>query len=130
MAEMRNCTRVAAVLAVSLSGLALGPAYAAGDAGRGEGVFKEQCAECHSVEAGRNRKGPTLFGLLGRGAGAVPEFAYSDAMKSTAETWSEARLDDYIAHPRRVVPGGKMKYDGLGEAAARADLIAYLATVR
>ncbi|TCJ18401.1 c-type cytochrome [Parasulfuritortus cantonensis] len=105
------------------------PAFAAGDAGKGQGVFKEQCAECHSVEAGRNRKGPSLFGVLGRAPGSVADYEYSDAMKANAEAWSEARLNDYISHPRRVVPGGKMKYDGLDDAGDRADLIAYLATL-
>lgn len=113
---------------LTLAGLQA-PAFAAGDAGKGERVFKEQCGECHSAEAGRNRKGPTLFGVVGRAAGSIAEFAYSDAMKATSGAWSEARLDDYAAHPRRVVPGGKMKYDGLDDAQARADLIAYLATL-
>ncbi|NTV97152.1 MAG: c-type cytochrome [Thiobacillus sp.] len=105
------------------------PVFAAGDAGKGERVFKEQCGECHSAEPGRNRKGPALFGVVGRSGGSVADYAYSDAMKANTEAWSEARLDDYIAHPRRVVQGGKMKYDGLGDAGARADLIAYLATL-
>ncbi|MDD4882329.1 MAG: c-type cytochrome [Gallionellaceae bacterium] len=103
------------------------PAFAGGDAGKGERVFKEQCGECHSVEAGHNRKGPTLFGVIGRTGGSVADYDYSEAMKANTEPWTEARLDEYIAHPRRVVHDGKMKYDGLGSAEARADLIAFLA---
>lgn len=104
-------------------------ARAAGDPGKGQEVFKEQCAECHSVEAGHNRKGPSLFGVVGRSPASVADYAYSDAMKANAEAWNEARLDAYVSHPRRVVPGGKMKYDGLDDADARADLIAYLANL-
>lgn len=117
------------IAALVLLAAAQAPAHAGGDAGKGERVFKEQCGECHSAEAGRNRKGPTLFAVVGRAAGSVPDYAYSEAMKGNVEPWSEARLDGYVAHPRRVVPGGKMKYDGLDDAQARADLIAYLATL-
>ncbi|MDD5367155.1 MAG: c-type cytochrome, partial [Gallionellaceae bacterium] len=94
-----------------------------------ERVFKEQCGECHSAEAGHNRKGPTLFGVVGRTGGSVADYDYSDAMKANAETWTEARLDQYIAHPRRVVHDGRMKYDGLADTQARSDLIAYLASL-
>jgi len=71
-----------------------------------------------------------LFGVLSRKAGSVADFAYSDAMKQAGWVWAADKVDAYITHPKKVVPGGKMKYDGLDDAAARADVIAYLQSLK
>ncbi|MDZ5460660.1 c-type cytochrome [Azohydromonas lata] len=105
-------------------------AQPAGDAALGSDVFSTHCAECHSVKDGRNKKGPSLFGVAGRQAAAVPGFSYSDAMKASGWSWTPQRLDAYITLPKQALPGGKMKYDGLADAKARADLLAYLATLK
>ena len=118
-------------LFVSLSaGLFAGQAHAAGDAKVGADLFAEHCAECHSLKEGKNKKGPSLFAGFGRKAAAVSDFAYSDALKASGIVWTAEALDPYLALPKKAVPGGKMKYDGLPDAKARADLIAYLATVK
>jgi cytochrome c len=105
--------------------------WAAGDAKKGADVFAEECGDCHSVAPGKNKKGPSLLGVNGRKAGSVTDFSgYSDAMKQSAIIWSPEKIDAYIAQPRKVVPAGKMKYDGLAEAASRADVIAYLTTLK
>ena len=71
--------------------------------------------------------GPTLTGVNGRKAGTVASFAgYSDAMKASGITWTPEKIDAYITAPKKVVPGGKMKYDGLGDAQGRADVIAFV----
>ena len=107
------------------------PVWAAGDAKKGADVFAEECGDCHSTIAGKNKKGPTLNGIFGRKAGSVADFSgYSEAMKQSGITWAADKVDAYIAQPRKVVPGGKMKYDGLGDAASRADVIAYLMSVK
>ena len=51
-------------------------------------------------------------------------------MKQSGITWSADKIDAYIAAPKKVVPGGKMKYDGLADAGTRADLVAYLMTLK
>ena len=102
-------------------------AHAAGDAKRGADVFAEECGDCHSPVPGKDKKGPTLTGVLGRKAGSVASFAgYSDAMKSSGIVWTPEKIDAYVAAPKKIVPGGKMKYDGLPDAARRADVIAYV----
>lgn len=116
---------VAAVLCLLGSGLA----HAGGDASRGGKVFAQECAECHSMKAGKNKKGPSLFGVVGQQSANIADFSYSDALKQAGWSWTPEQLDAYIAHPKTVVAGGKMKYDGLDDASARADLIAYLASV-
>lgn len=121
-------THPAPTLAAALAlALLAGAALAAGDPKRGADVFAEECGDCHSAVPGKDKKGPTLTGVNGRKAGTVASFAgYSDAMKGSGITWTPEKIDAYIAAPRKVVPGGKMKYDGLDDAARRADAIAYV----
>ena len=102
------------------------PAHAQqGDAARGEQKFVE-CAACHSVERGVNNVGPSLAGLIGRHAGSLPDFRYSAAMRRSGITWTPDELNDFISDPQKRVPANRMPYAGLTDAAARADLIAYL----
>jgi cytochrome c len=102
------------------------PAHAQqGDATRGEQKFVE-CAACHSVERGVNNVGPSLAGLFGRHAGSLPDFRYSAAMRKSAITWTPEVLNEFISDPQKRVPANRMPYAGLTDAAARADLIAYL----
>ena len=120
---------IASALGLSLLSMA-GPALAAGDAKKGADVFAGECGDCHSPKEGKAKKGPPLFGVNGRKAGSVPDFAYSDAMKQSGIVWSPDKIDAYITHPKKLVPGGKMKYDGLDDAAQRADVIAYLQSLK
>lgn len=118
-------------LVLSLAVLISAPAWAVGNAAAGQDVFAEHCAECHSARDGKHKKGPSLFATLGRPAASLPGFAnYSAALKASSKTWTPELLDAYVTNPKAAVPGGTMKYDGLADAKARADLIAYLATLK
>jgi len=108
----------------------LRPATHAADAGHGATVFAEECAACHSVKPGKNKMGPTLFGVAGRDAGGVPDYVYSKALKNSGLAWTEDKLDAYLTAPRKLVPGCKMQYEGLADASARADLIEFLNNTR
>jgi cytochrome c len=88
-----------------------------------------QCKACHSVEPGTNGIGPTLAGIWGDRAGVVPGFEFSDAMKNSGLVWNQATLDRYLTDPRGVVPGTKMAYGGLKDAAQRQAVINYLKTL-
>ena len=98
------------------------------DATVGKSVFA-QCVACHAVN-GTNGVGPSLQGIVGRKSGSFPGFRYSHAMKSAGVVWNDKTLDAYIAEPQRAVPGNVMPYSGLVDAKQRADLIAYLKTIR
>lgn len=89
----------------------------------GEQVYA-RCAACHALAY--DRVGPHHCGLLGRRAGSVPGFAYSDAMKNSGLTWDEKTLDRFLTNPVKVVPGTSMTYDGIDNAKERSELIAYL----
>lgn len=111
--------RVAAAGALLLAATA---AHAA-DAARGEQLYA-RCIACHALAS--DRVGPRHCGLLGRRAGSVPGFFYTDEMKRSRLVWDEKTLDRFLARPMSVVPGTSMTYDGVPEARDRADLIAYL----
>ena len=98
-----------------------------GNAENGEKVFL-QCKSCHVRDPGVNRIGPSLAGIVGRAAGTVDGFAYTDANKNSGITWSPEKLYQYLENPQRVVPGTKMAFAGLPNGQDRADIIAYLQT--
>jgi cytochrome c len=116
------------VLSLLLAVLATS-ARADGDAVRGKDKFVD-CAACHSVDRGTNNVGPSLAGVVGRKAGTVDEYRYSPAMLRSGITWTPAALDQYIADPQMKVPGNRMPYAGMPNAADRADVIAYLQTLK
>jgi cytochrome c len=105
------------------------PAFAAGDPAAGKVVFAK-CAICHSADAGVNKIGPSLHGIVGRQSASIPNFTYSPAMQNAHKVWSDAQLDAYIADPRAVVPNTKMIFPGIKSETDRQNLIAYLATLK
>jgi len=117
--------RTSGVMSAVVLLAAAGAARADGDPARGEKRF-EECATCHTLERGVNNVGPSLFGMFGRKAGEIADFRYSPALKKSGITWTPQTLDTYIADPQKDVPGNRMPYAGMPDAADRADLIAYL----
>ena len=119
----------AAVMRILIGAIALlgaaGAARADGDPTRGEKRF-EECATCHTTERGVNNVGPSLNGLFERKAGEIADFRYSPALKKSGITWTPQTLDTFIADPQKQVPGNRMPFAGMPDAADRADLIAYL----
>jgi cytochrome c len=112
------------IVAISLA-VSAHAAFGAGDPAQGQKAFQE-CAACHSTAQGTNGVGPSLFGIVGRKAGAVAGFNYSRAIKDSNLTWTAQDLDAYIANPQQKVPGNHMPYSGMSDAQQRAALIAYL----
>ena len=122
---MRMRAMVAAIGIVAFPGAA----GAQDQAVEGAKIFKRVCLACHATEAGQNKIGPSLFGVVGRKAGAAPGFAYSQAMKAADVTWGDEAIDKYIADPRKFLPGNKMVYAGLKKEEERQEVIAYLKTL-
>ncbi|MBK0027738.1 cytochrome C [Stenotrophomonas sp. S48] len=86
----------------------------------------ELCAGCHTVKAGGiHRFGPNLHGVLGRRAGSLPDYGYSDAMRRADFVWSAQTLDTFLQSPSHMVPGTRM-YNAFPSPERRALVIAYL----
>lgn len=112
-------------LAAAVLLAAAAPGYPAGaDPARGAEIYG-RCQACHSLAY--NRTGPRHCGLIGRRAGSLPDFSYSDAMRNSGIIWGEAALDHFLANPTVAVPGTTMGYAGIPDAQERADLISWLA---
>ncbi len=118
----------ACLIGCSLSLLVAGSALAAGDAANGEKIFK-RCGACHVLDDKTNRIGPHLGGVVGRTAGTVEGFKYSDSMIQHGKdglVWTNETLDAYLTDPKAYVPKNKMAFPGLKKPEERADVIAYL----
>ena len=119
-------------LTIALLGVTIwlaGTAWAA-DPAAGQAVFKSQCTTCHSPQAGKNLIGPSLFGVVGRKTGSIQGYKYSVGNQNANLTWDDATLDKYLESPKTIVPGTTMTFAGVKDATKRADLIAYLDTVK
>ena len=114
-----------AVLACSILAALTVPALSDGDAAAGKKVFNK-CKACHSIDEEKNKVGPHLVGLVGRTAGTVEDFKYSDAMKESGIVWTAETLAPYLEKPKDVVPGTKMAFAGLKKPEDIANLIAYI----
>lgn len=100
-------------------------AMAEGDIKAGKKVFKK-CKACHSLKAGDNKVGPTLYNIIGAMSGANPDFRYSKAMSEAGLIWDTDTLAAFFTKPKDLVPGTSMAFGGLKKPAQVDDLIAYL----
>jgi glucose/arabinose dehydrogenase len=122
--------KILTVPAVALAWVAAtGPALAAPSPG--QTYFERNCASCHTIDASlSSRSGPGLYAVVGRKAGSVPGYNYTDAMTragAAGKTWTRAELDVFLADPARLVPGTTMPVS-VASHADRAALVDYLAT--
>lgn len=128
----------AGTVPLALAAAALLPAVLASGTSRaapatapnGQALFKVQCAACHAITPGKKGIGPSLAGVSGRKAGAVPGFAYSPALRKSNLKWDKANLDRFLADPRKTVPGTKMVYVGQKDSAKRSALVQYVLTLK
>lgn len=128
-----KCIWFVGVLVAGMTALT-GQAAAEGDAAKGEKLFKGflRCNNCHSLEPGVTKVGPTLAGLIGRKAGSVEGFnQYSEAMVNSGVVWDKETLNEFLSGPQKYIPGNGMMEGGriVGYVSSdrhRADLIAYL----
>jgi cytochrome c2 len=111
-----------------LVSLPLSAFSADGNAAKGRRAFTAQCAACHASTAESLTTGPALLGVVGRKAGTLDGFAFSDAMKKSGLTWDAPTLEKYLAAPTTVVPGTTMTI-AVTAGPVRADLIAFLNTL-
>lgn len=98
-----------------------------GDVVRGAALYQERCTACHAVDS--NKIGPAHRGVLGRRFGSLPGYRYSDELARSRLRWTPQTLNAWLQDPEELVAGQRMGFQ-VDDARERADLIAYLATLK
>lgn len=106
------------------------PVYTKGDADNGSLIYEDACGQCHQITPGLNKKGPQLLNVYGAPAGDLADYDYSEGLKNSGWVWDAETLDPYIADAEKALPESKMLSDPMPDASERADVIAYLSTLR
>ena len=114
------------IAAASFAVILSAPKASAGDAALGAKVFNI-CKACHEISTPKKKVGPSLQGLIGRTAGTLADFPYSDAMKNSGIVWNADTLKAYLADPKGNIPGNKMPFAGVKKPDDLENLLAYLA---
>lgn len=129
--RLRSLATAATVMTLLAGGFA--PPSAAQDVQNGANSFRK-CRACHDVGPDAvNKVGPPLNGIFGRIAGSHPGFNYSEAMRlagSKKLAWTDESLNGYLESPSTYLPRNKMAFKGIASEAERADLIAFLKTLK
>lgn len=123
-AAARRATVPLALLAL-VTGLLANPSWATSEPQVPEAF--EACLACHSY--GRDeplQEAPPLWGVVGRGIASVEGFDYSPALKALAGSWDRARLDRFLANPKAMVPGTRMKLGGIADPVERSTVLDFL----
>lgn len=110
----------------------IAPYMAKADVAAGEAQIKK-CTACHTFESGgKNGVGPNQWAIYNSDFAHKSDFAYSDALKALhgKKKWGEQELSSFIENPRKYIPGNKMSFAGIKNPQDRANLIAYLKTLR
>lgn len=106
------------------------PPYTEGDADNGSIIYKDACGQCHQLNPGLNKKGPQLMSIYGAPAATLKDYTYSEGLTASGWVWDAKTLDPYIADAQKAIPDSKMLSDPMPDAKERADIIAYLSTLR
>jgi cytochrome c len=109
----------------------IGPLLAKADPKKGEEIAKV-CAACHTFsKGGPNKIGPNLWGITEEQIANVPNYQFSAALeKDKNEKWDPDKLNEWLHNPQSFAKGTKMTFAGIPDAQKRADVIAYLETLK
>lgn len=95
-------------------------------AASGEKLFKTKCAMCHSIEEGKKKIGPSLYGVFGRVTGTLEGYKFSKDLKNTELVWDAELLMSWIKSPKSIARGTKMRSRGIKKHTDRLAIIEYL----
>lgn len=95
----------------------------------GQIMFEHRCRSCHADDPAAKSYGPSLIGVVGRKAGSVEGFAYSDALKASGLVWTDAALKAWMADNKTLMPGTRMRHVGITDTEEQEFILAYLKTL-
>jgi cytochrome c len=109
----------------------IGPAMAKADPKKGEQLAKV-CQQCHTFAKGEpNKIGPNLFGVMAENIASVPNYQFSAALAADkGDKWDPDKLNQWLHSPQSFAKGTKMSFPGLPKVQDRADVIAYLQSLK
>jgi cytochrome c len=117
------CVTAGVLFMATLAGLSPSSSGAGPDAGAGKDVFDRRCSGCHAADS--SKEGPPLRGVVGRKAGTVSGFLYSDSLRASGITWNEGLLMKWLENPDAMVKGTDMEFR-VPKAEEREAVVAYL----
>jgi cytochrome c len=109
----------------------IAPLLAKADPKKGEQLAKV-CQTCHTFNKGEpNKIGPNLWDVTEEQIASVPGYQFSAALeKDKNEKWDPEKLNEWLHNPQSFAKGTKMTFAGFPKAQDRADVIAYLNTLK
>jgi cytochrome c len=109
----------------------IAPFMAKADAAAGQNIVKK-CTSCHTFDkGGKNGVGPNQWGLVGNHFGHEATYSYSPAIAALKDKkWGPQELSEFLHNPKKFIPGNKMSFAGIKDPQERANLIAYLSTLK
>ena len=107
------------------------PLMAKADPKKGAEIAKV-CTQCHTFEkGGPNKIGPNLFGITQDPMAHLANYQYSAAMEAhKGDKWDPDKLNQWLYKPQAFIKGTKMTFAGMPKAQDRADVIAYLESLK
>ena len=105
--------------------------YLRAEQAAGQKLFDDHCAICHTLKRGQPFLfGPSLNGIVGRPAGSLAGFPYSDALKKSGLVWTEDNLRKWLADSARTVPHTLMEHVSVSDPAEQIYVVEYLKTLK
>ncbi|MGD9295450.1 MAG: c-type cytochrome [Roseobacter sp.] len=95
----------------------------------GEMLYDAECHRCHADNSQDASYGPTLVGVIGREAGSVEGYDYSEALANSGIVWTPAALRAWMEDNSGLMPGTKMRHVGIEDRTVQDFILAYLGSL-
>lgn len=102
------------------------PAFERAKITAGEMLYDAECHRCHADNSQDPSYGPSLVGIVGREAGSVEGYEYSEVLANSGIVWTPAALRAWMEDNSGLMPGTKMRHVGIEDRTVQDFILAYL----